>query len=81
MFKIEKTRTIEPDCWQFGEAEKAIAQARTELLAPGDVVTVTSTDSGETLWMGLIGRDGTRHEWSGSDPRQVCVSPPIAQAA
>lgn len=81
MFKIEKTRPSEPDQWQYPNRDQAIAQARAVLYSPGDVVTVRDTTSGETLWMGVIGRDGNCHEWSGSEPQQVRVSPAIARVA
>jgi hypothetical protein len=81
MFKIEKTRPLEPERWQFADREQAIAQARAELLAPGDVVTVKDTGSGDTLWMGVIGRDGSCHEWDGGAPKEVRVTPALAKAA
>lgn len=81
MFKIEKSRPVDPCAWQHADAEQAIARARAELHAPGDMVTVTDSASGETLWMGVVGRDGRCHEWSGSEPRQVRISPALATAA
>lgn len=80
MFKIEKTRPPEADAWQDSELDGAIAKARAALQVPGDVVTVTDS-SGETLWMAVFGRDGSRHEWSGQKPRQVQISPALAVAA
>ena len=81
MFKIEKTRPLEADAWQDLELDGAIAKARAALQVPGDVVTVTDASSGETLWMAVFGRDGSRHEWSGQKPRQVQISPALAVAA
>jgi len=78
MFRIEKTRPMEPNTWQDSDRHLAIDRARAALLAPGDVVTVTDSGSGETLWMGVFGRDGQRHEWSGQEPRRVRVSPALA---
>ncbi|TAK45923.1 MAG: hypothetical protein EPO29_00800 [Betaproteobacteria bacterium] len=75
MFKIEKTRAVDPDAWQDADRGRAIDKARAALVAPGDVVTVTDSGSGETLWMAVFGRDGRCHEWSGQEPRQVRVSP------
>jgi hypothetical protein len=80
MYKIEKTRPLEADAWQDPELDGAIAKARAALQATGDVVTVTDPGSGETLWMGIMGRDGRRHEWSGQKPRQVQISPVLAVA-
>ena len=57
------------------------AKARAALQAPGDTVKVTDAGSGETLWMGVFGRDGRCHEWSGEKPRQVQISPVLAVAA
>ena len=81
MFKIEKTRPLEADAWQDLERDGAIAKARAALQAPGDTVTVTDASSGETLWMGVFGRDGCRHEWSGQEPHRVQISPALADAA
>lgn len=81
MFKIEKTRTPEPGAWQDLERDGAIAKARAALQDPGDVVTVTDSVTGETLWMGVFGRDGCRHEWTGQEPGKVHVSPARAQSA
>jgi len=81
MFKIEKTRPPEADAWQDLERDGAIAKARAALQAPGDIVTVTDSSSGETLWMGVFGRDGRRHEWSSQEPQQVQISPAFAVAA
>lgn len=78
MFKIEKTRPTDPDAWQDQDRARAIDKARAALLAPGDRVTVTDSGSGETLWMGVFGRDGCRHEWTDQEPRQVRVSPALA---
>lgn len=78
MFKIEKSRPVDPAAWQDADRDQAIARARAALLAPGDVVTVTDSGSGETLWMGVIGRDGLRHEWAGNEPLQVRISPALA---
>lgn len=78
MFKIEKTRLVEPDAWQDPDRGRAIGKARAALLAPGDRVTVTDSGSGETLWMGVFGRDGRRHEWTDQEPREVRVSPAYA---
>ena len=80
MFKIEKTRPLEQDQWQLADRDEAIARARAALAAPGDVVTVKDSASGETLWMALIGRDGCRHEWSGNAPQEVRVEPALAGA-
>ena len=81
MFKIEKTRPLEADAWQDPKLDGAIAKARAALQAPGDVVTVTDARSGETLWMGVFGRDGNCHEWSGQKPCQVQIAPMHAAAA
>ena len=81
MFKIEKTRPPEADAWQDLERDGAIAKARAALQVPGDTVTVTDSSSGETLWMGVFGRDGRRHEWSSQEPQQVQISPAFAFAA
>ncbi|OFZ90221.1 MAG: hypothetical protein A2W21_14725 [Betaproteobacteria bacterium RBG_16_66_20] len=81
MFKIEKTRPPEADAWQDLERDGAIAKARAALQVPGDTVTVTDSSSGETLWMGVFGRDGRRHEWSSQEPQQVQISPAFAVAA
>lgn len=81
MFKIEKTRPLEADAWQDPALDGAIAKARAALQETGDVVTVSDTGSGETLWMGVFGRDGHCHEWSGQKPRQVQISPAFAVAA
>jgi hypothetical protein len=81
MFKIEKTRPLEADAWQDLALDGAIAKARAALQAPGDTVTVTDSSSGETLWMGVFGRDGRCHEWSGQNPRHVQISPAVAVAA
>lgn len=78
MFKIAKTRPEDPDTWQDADRERAIEKARAALLAPGDVVTVTDSGSGETLWMGVFGRDGRRHEWAGENPRLVRVEPAVS---
>lgn len=81
MFKIEKTRPVEADAWRDADLDGAIAKARAALQLPGDVVTVTDARSGETQWMGVFGRDGRCHEWSGRQPRQVQISPVQALAA
>ena len=81
MFKIEKTRPIDPDTWQLVDCDQAIEKARAALLAAGDVVTVTDSASGETLWMGVFGRDGCRHEWKKEEPQQVRISPLLASTA
>jgi hypothetical protein len=81
MFKIEKTRPLDADAWQDPELDGAIAKARAALQAPGDVVTVTDARSGEPQWMGVFGRDGRCHEWSGLQPLQVQISPLQALAA
>ena len=81
MFKIEKTRPVEPSAWQDQDRARAIDKARAALLAPGDRVTVTDSGSGAMLWMGVFGRDGRRHEWSGQEPQQVHVSPLLAAVA
>ena len=81
MFKIEKTRPVEADAWQDLKFDNAIAKARAALQVPGDTVTVIDCSSGETLWIGVFGRDGHRHEWSGQKPRQVQISPALAVAA
>lgn len=73
MFRIEKSRPMEPSTWHDADRDQAIERARAALLAPGDVVTVTDSASGDTAWMGVIGRDGLRHEWNGNEPRQVRV--------
>lgn len=73
MFRIEKTRPMEPNTWQDCDRDQAIDRARAALLARGDVVTVTDSASGDTAWMGVIGRDGLRHEWNAKAPRQVRV--------
>jgi hypothetical protein len=78
MFKIEKSRPIDADAWQDEDCELAIAKARASLAAPGDVVKVVDSGSGETLWIGVFGRDGKRHEWSGSEPRNIRVAPALA---
>lgn len=78
MYRIEKSRPVEPDAWQDGDRDRAIDKARAALVAPGDVVTVIDSGSGETLWMGVFGRDGCRHEWTGQEPHQVRVSPALA---
>lgn len=78
MFKIEKTRPVEPGAWQDADRDRAIDKARAALLAPGDVVTVIDSGSGETLWMGVYGRDGCRHEWAGQEPRIVRVAPAVS---
>ena len=81
MFKIEKTRPLDADAWQDSKLDGAIAKARAALQVPGDVVTVTDSRSGESLWMGVYGRDGRCHEWSGQKPDQVQISPVQALAA
>ena len=81
MFKIEKTRPLEADAWQDPKLDGAIDKARAALQAPGDVVTVTDARSGETLWMGVYGRDGRCHGWSSQKPHQVQISPVQALAA
>jgi hypothetical protein len=81
MFKIEKTRPQEADAWQDLDLDGAIAKARAALQAPGDVATVTDSRTGETQWMGVFGRDGRCHEWSGKKPHQVQISPALAVAA
>lgn len=80
MFTIEKTRPTEPNAWQDADRDRAIERARAALLAPGDRVTVTDSASGETLWMGIFGRDGLRHEWNGRQPQQVRVEAALAPA-
>lgn len=74
MFKIEKTRPTEPNSWQLSEEDEAIAHAKAVLHAPGDVVTVTDSRTGETLWMGIFGRDGRCHEWSRDEPSRVSAA-------
>ncbi len=81
MFRIEKTQALEPDAWRDAEFGGAIAKARAALRSPGDVVTIIDAGSGETLWMGVFGRDGRRHEWSGKHPHQVQILPALAAAA
>jgi hypothetical protein len=81
MFKIEKTRPTEPNIWQHSEQEQAIEHAKAVLHAPGDVVTVTDSRTGETLWMGIFGRDGRCHEWSRDKPSQIRVDAALAPAA
>lgn len=81
MFKIERTRAPDPDAWQDLHRDGAITKARAALKAPGDVVTVTDSTTGETLWMGVYGRDGLHHEWSGQEPGRVRISPALAVAA
>lgn len=81
MFRIEKTRPLDPAHWQEADRERAIARARAVLVAPGDAVTVTDARSGETLWMAIIGRDGRCHEWAGNEPQRVRVTAPLAIAA
>ena len=80
MFKIEKTRPTEPNIWQHSEQEQAIEQAKAVLHEPGDVVTVTDGRTGETLWMGILGRDGRFHEWSSEEPAQIRIGAAFAPA-
>ena len=80
MFRIEKTRPMVPDAWQDQDRGRAIDKARAALDAPGDMVTVVDSGSGETLWMGIYGRDGLRHEWNVSEPRQVRIEAALAPA-
>lgn len=80
MFKIEKTRPTDPNTWQHSEQEQAIEHAKAVLHQPGDVVTVTDSRSGETLWMGILGRDGRFHEWSREEPAQIRIDPAFAPA-
>ncbi len=81
MFTIEKTRPLEADAWKDSALEGAIAKARNALQQPGDTVTVTDSRSGETQWMGVFGRDGRLHEWSGKHPHQVQILPALGVAA
>lgn len=81
MFKIEKTRPLEENEWQLADREQAIAKARAALVAPGDMVTVKNSTTGETVWMAIIGRDSAFHEWNGSAPQEIHVAPALAGAA
>jgi len=80
MFKIEKSRPTEPTVWQRPEQGEAIEHAKAVLHAPGDVATVTDSRTGETLWVGVFGRDGRYHEWSIEEPSEIRVAKATAPA-